>query len=80
MTQCASTCTKLTIYDGRCLTPGCIVKIGRFSSIRWIVQFGWFSFAGNRAICGWYLINADAPTDVRPLQQIDLDDIYFIER
>lgn len=64
---------------GLCLHPGMYVKIGRFSKITWLLQHGWFSFSGNREICGWYLVNVDNIEDIRPLQKIDLVDIYSVE-
>lgn len=59
------------------LRPGCQVKLGRFESQIWEVQFGWFSFGGNRPFCGWYLSKDNGRT-VKPLQLPDLDDIYMI--
>lgn len=64
--------TKLT------MTPGCLVKLGRFESDTWLVNFGWYSFGGNRPVCGWYLTKDNGLT-VKPLQLPDLDDIYLIE-
>lgn len=63
-----------------CLKPGCFIRIGRFSKILWLLQYGWFEFSNNREICGWYLINDKDPHDVRPLQRNDLIDIYTVER
>lgn len=64
-----------------CLTlrPGNIIKIGRFSSIRWVVNYGWFQFDNNRAISGWYLINCNDNFAVKPLTDADIVDIYLIE-
>jgi len=59
------------------LTPGCTVKLGRFETATWLVQFGWYSFGGNRPVCGWYLTKDNGLT-VKPLQLPDLDDIYMI--
>lgn len=58
--------------------PGCTVKLHRFESETWIVCFGWFSFGGNRPMCGWYL-SKDCGATVKPLQLPDLDDIYLVE-
>lgn len=60
------------------LRPGCKVKLGRFDSEIWLVNYGWFSFGGNRPFCGWYLTKDNGLT-VKPLQLPDLDDIYMIE-
>lgn len=60
------------------LRPGCRVKLGRFRSEIWDVQFGWFSFGGNRPWCGWYLTKDNGLT-VKPLQLPDLDDIYMLQ-
>lgn len=76
-----SHCLKIDLPgENKCLTPGCRIRIGRFSTKIWLLQHGWFTFSGNRPICGWYLTNVDDPTEVRPLQQPDLIDIYFVER
>jgi len=57
--------------------PGDKVKLHRFDSQIWIVKFGWYSFGGNRAVCGWYL-QKEFESVVKPIFQIDLDDIYVI--
>lgn len=59
------------------ISPNDIIKLGRFSDKEWIVNFGWYSFGGNRPVCGWYL-TTDAGYTVKPLQLPDLDDIYLI--
>lgn len=61
------------------LLPGCSVKLGRFESTVWVVSHGWYSWAGNRPVCGWYLTNKYDPSIVKPLQLTDLDDIYVVE-
>lgn len=61
------------------LVPGVRVKLRRFDNITWIVQYGWFSWGGNRPMYGWYLINTSNTDEVKPLQKPDLDDIYIIE-
>lgn len=61
------------------LTPGCRVKLGRFATEIWEVNFGWYTWGGNRPVCGWYLINTMFIKDIKPLQKTDLDDIYLIE-
>lgn len=59
------------------IVPGNKIQLGRFSAQVWIVRFGWYSFGGNRSVCGWYL-QAENTEDVKPIFQIDLDDIYVI--
>lgn len=59
------------------LYPGNRIKLGRFETTEWVVNYGWYSFGGNRPVCGWYL-TADNH-ELKPLQLPDLDDIYFIE-
>lgn len=61
-----------------CIQPGCCVKIGRFDSDIWKVRYGWYTWGGNRPVCGWYLNKLDTET-IKPLQLPDLDDIYMIE-
>lgn len=61
------------------LHPGDKVRLGRFETKEWIVKFGWYSFGGNRPVCGWYL-ESDAGQTVKPIQLPDLDDIYVINR
>ena len=62
-----------------CIYPDDIVILGRFSTVRWKVGFGWFSYEGNRKICGWYLTNLENRKIVKPVQETDLDDIYTIQ-
>ena len=61
------------------LYAGSIVRLGRFESIEWLVSYGWYTWGGNRPVCGWYLVQCDAPSNLKPLQGPDLDDIYVIE-
>lgn len=61
-----------------CIHSGQIVKLGRFSHERWRVGYGWYSWGGNREVCGWYLSNQKT-LDIKPFQKTDLDDIYLIE-
>ncbi len=61
------------------LHQGDIVRLGRFQSKEWTVKFGWYSFGGNRPVCGWYL-ESDEGLTVKPIQLPDLDDIYVINR
>ena len=60
------------------ISPGDKIQIGRFDSTVWLVRFGWYSFGGNRAVCGWYLQSENQ--EVKPIFKIDLDDIYIIEK
>lgn len=62
------------------LCPGSKVKLGRFETTLWVVSYGWYSWGGNRPVCGWYLVNMKNPRDVKPLQKTDLDDIYLVEQ
>lgn len=65
-------------YSSLCLHPGQQVKLHRFTDDEWIVGYGWFSFGGNRPMCGWFL-SKDAGMTVKPLQLVDLDDIYIVK-
>ena len=60
------------------IEKGSKVKLGRFQLDMWMVDHGWYSWGGNRPVCGWYLTNIET-SEVKPLQQTDLDDIYIIE-
>lgn len=62
-----------------CLHPGDTVKLCRFSQTFWVVGYGWYSFGGNRPVCGWYLTDKNNPDTVKPLQLPDTDDIYLVE-
>ena len=73
-------CCRLEVPGTKlCLEPGATVKLGRFESVKWIVAHGWYSYAGNRQVCGWYLTNKDNHSVIKPLSITDLDDIYLIE-
>lgn len=61
------------------LHPGDRVRLERFSLDVWVVSFGWYSWGGNRPVCGWYLVNPVDPSIVKPLQLSDLTDIYVVE-
>lgn len=70
---------KLKLPNGsNYITAGDIIILERFSTVRWIVGYGWYSFDGNRKINGWYLTNFDSGV-IKPLQETDLYDIYFVE-
>lgn len=71
---------KLILPDEKnSIKPGNIVQLGRFSTQKWVVRYGWFSFEGNRSMCMWYLENLKDSTIQKPLQNTDLYDIYLIE-
>jgi len=61
------------------LHAGCRIKLGRFKSDIWEVNYGWYSWGGNRPVCGWYLMKIDDPGTVKPLHLTDLDDIIVLE-
>ena len=61
------------------LPNGCTVKLGRFDTTLWKLSYGWYSWGGNREVCGWYLADLSDPNKVKPLQKPDLYDIYLIE-
>lgn len=73
--------TGLTIElsDGRIIRLGDMVRLGRFDTEIWITCFGWYSWGGNRPVCGWYLQSTDKCSKLKPLQLPDLDDIYLID-
>ena len=62
-----------------CLYPGNTVLFGRFTAQRWVVQYGWFAFGGNRKICGWYCYKEQDRRQVKPISDIDLFDVYLVE-
>ena len=71
---------KLTLPDGEhYIYQGNIIRIGRFSSESWRVHYGWYEFGGNRKICGWYAENAADSNIIKPIQDADLLDIYYIQ-
>ncbi len=72
-------CPVLSI-PGLCLElyPGQHVKLNRFSDTLWVVCYGWYSWGGNRKVCGWYLVSCVDQT-IKPVQDTDLDDIYLIK-
>lgn len=80
--SCCSCCEKTGLKLPNlkvCIYPGNVVVLGRFSSIKWKVGFGWFSYEGNRKICGWYLTQLEDPNKIKPIQETDLYDIYTLE-
>lgn len=81
-------CLYIQIPNADCvIRPGNVVKLGRFDNTRWVVGYGWYSWGGNRPVCGWYLAEMTdkchkhdkIAKEVKPLQLPDLDDIYVIE-
>lgn len=71
---------KLILPDNeKYLVPGNIVVLGRFSTTKWKVGYGWYSFSGNREVCGWYLSRVDDESIVKPIEKTDLYDIYFLQ-
>lgn len=63
----------------QCIRPGNIVKLGRFDTVQWVVGFGWYTWGGNRPVCGWFLVDSHNADNLKPLQKPDLDDIYFVQ-
>lgn len=61
------------------ICPNYKVKLGRFDTEKWVVKHGWYSWGGNRPVCGWYLISDSDNSKLKPLQLTDLDDIYIVE-
>ena len=61
-----------------CICPGNRVRLGRFHSVPWVVKFGWYTWGGNRPVCGWYLLQEESD-NIKPLQLPDLDDRYLVE-
>lgn len=60
------------------VVPGSVIKIGRFNRESWVVGYGWYSWGGNRPVCGWYLTN-ELSKEVKPLYYTDLEDTYMVE-
>lgn len=61
------------------LYPRSVVQIARFNTTRFVVMYGWYTWGGNRPVCGWYLQKEDNPCEIKPLQLTDLYDIYILE-
>ena len=72
---CGRSCLQVPNTDC-CLKPGYIIKLGRYDSTEWAVHMGWYTWGGNRPVCGWYLTNNSG--GLKPLQSTDLEDIYVI--
>lgn len=62
------------------LKPGDRILLDRFSTIKWILKFGWYVYAGNRPVLGYYMCEVDNENNIRPLQKPDLTDIILVER
>ncbi len=81
--QCSCCCCAkngLSLPDkSTCIYPNNIILLERFSTIKWKVGFGWFSYEGNRKIYGWYLTNVDDPKMIKPIQDTDLYDVYVVQ-
>lgn len=79
--KCLCPASGLSLDNGLGITiyPGNIVILGRFQSKRWEVGYGWFSYDGHRQICGWYLTDEEDPSITKPIQDIDLLDVYAVE-
>lgn len=60
------------------LHPGDVIKIGRFDRKSWIVGYGWYSWGGNRPVCGWY-VTESISKEIKPLYYTDLEDTYLVE-
>lgn len=72
-------CLYVPEYDTT-LSPGDIVRINRFDNKDWKVCYGWYSFGGNRPLCGWYLEDTSCLTRIKPLEYTDIPEIYLIEK
>ena len=74
------TCLKIQIPGTETyIVPGCRIKLNRFDSVSWKVSHGWYSWGGNRPMCGWYLTQTHNRSIIKPLQKTDLDDCYLVE-
>lgn len=60
------------------LHPGDNVMLGRFDTKIWMLNHGWYSWGGNRPMCGWYLIDTQDSTNIKPLLEPDLLDIHSV--
>lgn len=55
-----------------------VVRLSRFNSEEWRLLHGWYTWGGNRPVCGWYVVSLTDPNRVKPIQLLDLYDIYMI--
>ena len=62
------------------LVPGVRLRLRRFDTITWVVNYGWYSCDGNREVCGWYLIDEHDCHKIKPLSKPDVFDIIVLER
>lgn len=60
------------------LPENAIVRLNRFNSESWRLLYGWYTWGGNRPVCGWYLESLSDPTRVKPIQLPDVYDIFMI--
>ena len=82
MEQTCISCQNFRLYlpdNSNFIKVGDVIVLGRFESERWCVCFGWYSYDGNRKICGWYLKSLIDSNRVKSIQDTDLYDIYVIE-
>ena len=71
---------KLILPDKKtCIRPGTTVVFNRFDTQRWVIDYGWYSAGGNRKVCGWYCYQECNRKNVKPVEEIDLYDIYLIQ-
>ena len=54
------------------------IKLGRFDKTTWKLHYGWYSWSGNRQVCGWYLCNLDCEGNIKPFQITDFDDLLLV--
>ena len=59
---------------------GSKVRLGRFETQVWVLHHGWYTCNGNRPHCGWYFVNLDNPSMIKPVSLPDLYDIYLVEK
>lgn len=76
-----SECARLDLPEHNMyICAGDRIRLGRFSDIEWIVGYGWYTWGGNRPVCGWYLMQLNTPGELKPLNSTDLIDIYVVGR
>lgn len=69
----------LEIPNSTCQIPeNSVVRLNRFNSEEWRLLHGWYTWGGNRPVCGWYVVSLTDPNRVKPIQLPDLYDIYMI--
>jgi len=50
----------------RSFHAGDIVKLDKFSSIEWMIGYGWYNTTIAGPVCGWYLMRCDLPGEIKP--------------